>query len=89
MLVSATQSHCPEWVSLIGDYRCAAVEYGEAVIALSSTPLAEFTRVWQLSERARKRCEALRDTVLAHEYEHGCSIVVLTQAEARATPAFH
>ena len=54
---------------MISDYRGAVIDYAEAALTLDS---GKFTPAWETSERARKRCEELRDAVLAHEYEHGC-----------------
>ena len=72
---------CVEWLRTVERYRNAAAAYSEAVSELGGVPEFEsnpelefnqiwFRQAWQLAEQARRKADAARAAVLAHETVH-------------------
>ena len=74
---------CREWSRCLENYQSAVQTYGEAVFGLSDGDGPEFSRSWQLAERARKNSDAARAALLDHEHDHGCMLVPVPSGDTQ------
>jgi hypothetical protein len=72
---------CEVWFELVGQYRQAAKQIGDAAGNLRGSPGPEFDKAWQRMELAWKTCDDIRAELLDHEHKHSC------QECSRATAA--
>src|SRR5579871_3476846 len=73
---------CEQWFELVGQYRRAAKQIGEAADELRGAPGPEFDKAWQRMEIAWKTCDDYRAELLDHEHRHSCLDASRAAAEA-------